>query len=153
MFLCGCSVVAVWLPFRWKSVLACSSTEAFQLLQRDFSKISCPLLNYNLLFYLSFFPPFLPPTIRKKKLASPLCFCCQQVCAFVCLLVTRASTCDWRGRSEAATLGSLQFFFSSSLLPSELRKISVSLWQLRTSHLKPNTLYRINRSHHLKVTC
>lgn len=44
-----------------------SSTEAFQLLQRDLSKISCPLLNYNLPS-TSLCLPFSP-----QKIGLPLC--------------------------------------------------------------------------------
>lgn len=51
-----------------------SSTEAFQLLQRDLSKISCPLLNYNLPSTSLSVSPSLPPS---------LC-CCQLICVFVC---------------------------------------------------------------------
>lgn len=98
VFLCGCSVVAVWLAIQMEvgpSALACSSTEAFQLLRRDFSKISCPLLNYNLLFYLSFFPRFSPPSRKEKKAGLPpllllptgLCVCvsASDTCVYVWL--------------------------------------------------------------------
>lgn len=55
-----------------------SSTEAFQLLQMDLSKISCPLLNYNLPLPL-FFLPFSP------KSWLPSLFCCQLIYVFVCV--------------------------------------------------------------------
>lgn len=61
-----------------------SSLEAFQLLQGDLTKISCPLLNYNLpsASVLS-----LPCSIFLhfgQKNRSPSLFRCQLICAFVC---------------------------------------------------------------------
>lgn len=57
-----------------------SSTEAFQPLQGDLTKISCPLLNYNL---PSTFPSFSPSLHFGEKNRPPPLFCCQLMCVFV----------------------------------------------------------------------
>lgn len=57
-----------------------SSTEAFQLLQGDLTKISCPLLNYN----LPSTSPFFSPSLRSgQKNRPPSLFRCQLMCVFV----------------------------------------------------------------------
>lgn len=65
---------------------ACSM-EAFQLLQQDLTKISCSLLNYNLLSASFFFLPLLSLFHKKKP---PSLFCCQLICVFLCVCV-----CVW----------------------------------------------------------
>lgn len=63
-----------------------SSTEAFQLLQMDLSKISCPLLNYNLPSTSLSFSPSL------QKLASLSVLLPTDLC--VCVCATRAHMCE-----------------------------------------------------------
>lgn len=58
-----------------------SSTEAFQHLQGDLTKISCPLLNYNLPSTSASFSPSLH---FGQKNRPPSLFCCQLMCVFVC---------------------------------------------------------------------
>lgn len=77
-----------------------SSTEAFQLLQGDLTKISCPLLNYNLPSTSLSSSPSLH--FEQKKQASPFVFLPTDVC--VCVRVMCACTCEvvWAasGRKE-----------------------------------------------------
>lgn len=63
---------------------ACSM-EAFQLLQQDLTKISCSLLNYNL---LSAF--FFPPSLFQKRL--PLCFAANWF-VYLCVCVCHMHAC------------------------------------------------------------
>lgn len=108
-----------------------SSAEAFQLLQRDLTKISCSLLNYNLpstsLSFSSCLTKNWPPSL----------FCCQLICVFVCarhmhvcvklpqlpvdgVLEMIGGARIWSGsvgrsRAKASTFCSLLFFSSISL--------------------------------------
>ncbi len=67
-----------------------SSTEAFQLLQGDLTKISCPLLNYNLLLLPLLLSPLL--SISDRKIGLPLCFAANWC---VCLCVRGACMYVW----------------------------------------------------------
>lgn len=111
--------------------LIASSAEAFQLLQRDLTKISCPLLNYNLPSTSLSFSPSLP------KNWPPSLFCCQLICVFVCARHVHVcvklpqlpaegvfemiggariwSGSAGRSRAKASTFCSLLFFSSISL--------------------------------------
>lgn len=107
-----------------------SSLEAFQLLRGDLTKISCPLLNYNLpsASVLS-----LPCSIFLhfgQKNRSPSLFRCQLICAFVCAWHVRVrvnlfqmqaeAVCIWSrstGSSRAKAVAFLFFFISLLQLP------------------------------------
>lgn len=70
-----------------------SSTEAFQLLQRDLSKISCPLLNYNLPSTSLSVPPSLPKKLASLSVLLPtdLCVCVRATHACMCEAASAAS--------------------------------------------------------------
>ena len=111
-----------------------SSTEAFQLLQGDLTKISCPLLNYN----LPSTSPSLPPSLHfGQKNRPPSLFRCQLMSVFVRVRhvhvrvklprLPAAGVCEmiggariWSGsagrsRAKAFTFSSLSFLSSISL--------------------------------------
>lgn len=135
-----------------------SSTEAFQLLQGDLTKISCPLLNYNLPSTALSFSPLL--SISDRKIGLPLCFaanwcvclCVRDACMYVwsCLGCQRKKCVRWlaghasevgqQGDQELKLSLSAPFHFSSSISLFFFLPVVMTSCLLRSFLLAPPVL-------------